>query len=132
MDLPHKILGAIAEAELEFARVPKPAKHAPWWVQEEHAAQVEHGPRWRIAGMFGTGLPDVVRVRILRTLRKLEARGLVVADRSSGRLRHAKLTGAGRKRLDELDAAEDADLEDLDAELTKSGEMPTEGTDDAD
>ncbi len=114
-----KILNAIAEQQRQFDSQPEPRKNASWWVLEDYAKQLEHGPQWQMAEMFGEGVPEVHRVRILRCLRVLEAGGLVQTCRMNGRLRHAKLTDDGvkvlkdelEKQLEELEGHVDAQIE---------------------
>ena len=96
-DTEREILTACRDRMAADAEVPEPDRAARW----VHAAWVElrdYGPRWQPASMFGGGepLPEHVRVRYLRALRRLEVAGLLETfTGEGGRLENVKLTEAG-------------------------------------
>lgn len=73
---------------------------------DDHEDQIEHGPRYQPGEWFGQ-LSDVHQTRLRRTIRKLEADGLLTTWKQfGGRLSHIKLTDAGMAEAERIQQPE--------------------------
>lgn len=105
-DEERRVLLECRRREVEIAAMKPPPKWATW-DRKDYDDVVEYGPRYSPAAWFvGEGeqlLPDRYRVRFLRAVRSLGARGLLRLTATGGRLTHVKLTPEGLKVVQELE-----------------------------
>ncbi|MBA4068195.1 MAG: hypothetical protein C0501_31740 [Isosphaera sp.] len=100
----RQLLAECSRRQQEIAARKSPPKWQAWAVRDWEDAR-EYGPRYLPSGWFTGGrelLPEKFRVRFLRAVRGLAARGLLTPTRTGNRLTHVKLTAEGQRVAAEL------------------------------
>lgn len=104
-EMKRRILRVLAD-EMAAIESRDRSRWRPWYAVELDRLDLEAGPLWYPAAMFGDGepLPERVRAQANVALRKLADEGLLVVTPDGGR-RRAKLTPTGRAAVDAMTGA---------------------------
>ena len=98
-ELDATVLNEVARQEAQIRRRPRPEPWRRWDVQRDEEDR-ERGPLYSPQWFGALAADEAGRVRFLRTVRRLEAAGLLAIGRSpAGKLERVKLTKAGRKAV---------------------------------
>jgi hypothetical protein len=112
------LMRSIAEHEAEIGTLPD--RQVSIFRAEEVAALKRNGPLYS-PRLVADEVDERARVRLLKAAHGLAAKGLVLLTRQNGRLRHVKLTEAGRAALAGV-ATDPHNIAAPDPFVTKDGE----------